>query len=166
MRKQLLERLPLAAGVAVLAAMALVGPTLAYAPYVERGFVDGPHIDSIDCGTFSVTLVRNFVGTNTYFLDAQQNLIRATTNAKMVGSLTNDTTGKVVALRGAVHFVFDPFKGTFSFVGQIFMANDPGRGVVLQDTGKWVADWDNNVLMDAGPHDVEDLADPFCPVVG
>ena len=163
MNKQLLGRIQLAIGVALLAAIAFVGPALAARPYVERGIVDGPHIDSIDCGTFSATLVRNFTGTNYYFVDAQQNLIRATTIAKMVGSLTNDSTGKVVDLRGNVVFTFDPVKGTFSFVGQVFMANQPGSGVVLQDTGKWVSDWNDNVLMDAGPHDVQDLGVPaFC----
>ncbi len=157
----LTRRLSLALVMSLFAAVWVVGPAAAARPYIERGFVDGPHIDVIDCGGFTATLVRNFTGTNYYFVDAQDNLIRAVTNAKMVGSLTS-SAGLVVNLRGSVHFVFDPAKGTFAFDGQVFMANRPGIGVVLQDTGKYLTDWDNNVLLDAGPHDVEDLADPFC----
>jgi hypothetical protein len=154
----------LALVVALLAAVWVVGPAAAAKPYVERGFVDGPHIDVIDCGAFTATLVRNFTGTNFYFVDAQDNLVRAVTNAKMVGTLTS-SAGLVINLRGSVHFVFDPIKGTFTFDGQVFMANRPSVGVVLHDTGRYVSDWDNNVLFEAGPHDVQDFADPFCPVL-
>jgi hypothetical protein len=142
----------------------LVGPVAGARPYIERGIVDGPHIDVIDCGGFTATLVRTFTGTNYYFVDSQGNLLRAVTNAEMVGSLTS-STGTSIGLRGHIHFVFDSIKGTFAFDGQVFMATRPTFGVVLQDTGKYLTDLSDNVLLDAGPHDVTDLADPFCPVL-
>ena len=94
----LTRRLSLALVVSLFAAVWVVGPAAAARPYIERGFVDGPHIDVIDCGGFTATLVRNFTGTNYYFVDAQDNLVRAVTNAKMVGSLTS-SAGLVVNLR-------------------------------------------------------------------
>ena len=71
--------------------------------------------------------------------------------------------GTVVAIRGSIHFVFDASNGTFAFDGQVFMANRPGAGVVIQDTGKYLVGPDDQVLLDAGPHDVEDIGPSiFC----
>ena len=80
-----------------------------------------------------------------------------------VAATVTSSTGTVVAIRGSIHFVFDASNGTFAFDGQVFMANRPGAGVVIQDTGKYLVGPDDQVLLDAGPHDVEDIGPSiFC----
>ncbi len=158
-------RIPLAFAVAVFAAVSLVGPTAAAQPFVTRNIVDGPHIDVIDCGTFSATVERTLYGTATVFFDQHGQALRLQVVANAVGTVTSDTTGTVVNLRGHILFVIDFIKGTYTFKGQVFMANRPGVGVVLQDTGKQVSD-DNGVIFQAGPHDVTDIGGAvFCAAV-
>ena len=157
-----MRRAPVAFALAVGAALLLVGPVVAAQPIMIRNIVDGPHVDVIDCGTFSATLVRNFTGTDIVFLDGQGQPVREQVMAKMVGTLTSDT-GTVVQLRGDVLFVIDFAKGTYAFNGQVFMANRPGVGVVIQDTGRYLTDFNDTVLLEAGPHDVIDKGSAaFC----
>ncbi len=156
-----IARVGIAAAGSLLAAALVVGPAAAAGPVIERGIVDGPHVDEIDCGSFNATLIRTFVGTNLSFFDAAGDLLRIQTNAQMAGSLTS-STGTVVPLTGSVHVVIDVVVGTVVFDGRVFMGTRPGTGEVIQDTGRYVVDADDNVLQDAGPHDVEDNPAIFC----
>ena len=162
-RRPFLGRAPRSAiAVSLFAVISLVGPVAAAQPYITRNIVDGPHIDVIDCGTFTATLERNFTGTDTFFVDRQDQPVREQFVANIVGTLTSDT-GTVVNLRGHILFVIDFVNGTYAFDGQVFMAHRPGIGVVIQDTGKYLTDSSDNILLEAGPHDVTDYGGAvFC----
>lgn len=163
-RPRFIGRVPLTFAVALFAAVSFAGPVAAAQPYVTRSIVDGPHVDVIDCGTFSATLERTLYGTATFFVDQHGQPLRLQVVANMVGTLTS-STGTVVQVRGHIHFVFDFVEGTYTFDGQVFMANRPGVGVVIQDTGKYVTDSSEPpiVVFEAGPHNVTDIgAAVFC----
>jgi hypothetical protein len=74
---------------------------------------------------------------------------------------TNTVTGKVVVNRGVFQQLFvrigDTDQFTHSLTGYRFMANVPGRGVVLQDVGRieYVGDQEDIVFL-AGQHHVPD----------
>ncbi|MEO8436854.1 MAG: hypothetical protein ABI562_00240 [Chloroflexota bacterium] len=161
---RIIGRVPLTFAVALVAALSLVGPVAAAQPYFTRNIVDGPHVDVIDCGSFNATLSRTFTGTDIFFVDGQDQPLRDQFVGSMAGTLTS-STGTVVKLRGHIHFVFDFVEGTYTFDGQVFMANRPGVGVVIQDTGKYVTDSSEPpiVVFEAGPHNVTDIgAAVFC----
>ncbi len=157
-----LGRLAIAVSGAVLSAAAVAAPAAATGqPVIERGIVDGPHIDVIDCGSFTATLVRTFVAIDHATFDASGNLVRDQVNAQMTGSLTS-STGLVVPLSGSVRVLFDATTGSLTFDGRVFMGTRRGSGEVVQDTGRYVVAADDTVLQDAGPHDVEDDPTIFC----
>ena len=63
---------------------------------------------------------------------------------------TNSVTGLTVHEHG--HFIetFDLRTGTVTVTGNQEVANRPGTGVVVQDTGRIVFDADGNVVLFAG----------------
>ena len=146
-------RIPLALGAALLAAVYVVGPVAAAQPYSEP--VTASNVDTLECGTFSATLVRDFTGIVTVFFDQQGNPTKVRIVAQMRGTLTS-SAGTVVDLRGAVVQVIDLVRHTYAFDGQVLMANRPGAGVVIHDTGEFLTDFNDIVLLEAGPHDVLD----------
>jgi glutamate 5-kinase len=91
---------------------------------------------------------------------ATRSRFRAT--AQMSGSISIDG-GATVALSGNLLVVIDLVEGTFAYDGQVFMAIDPGDRVLVQDTGRFLVDFDDNLLLEAGPHDAIDQgAKAFC----
>ena len=49
---------------------------------------------------------------------------------------------------------YDLVDGTRTVTGRSFLVTDPGRGVVIHDTGRVVFDAPFHVVFTAGPHDV------------
>ena len=123
-------------------------------------------LDSMGCSGFDAIIERTFTGRETVYFDRQNNAVRVQVVADMRGSVTNSTTGKTVALRGHIVLVIDPSSGSFTFVGPVFMANAPGAGTVITDTGRIVFDDDGNITFEAGPHEVTDTNGAiFCSAV-
>jgi len=153
--------LPLAAGSVVLAFLALASPAAAVPP--ERETFDEPFSGTQDCGTFTIEFSgTNHVRSTTHF-DNEGNPVRIVDRISSEETDTNTTTGKTLDVRANLTAVSDLVEGTTTLNGQVFMANDPGRGAVIQDTGKVVFDEDGNVVHVAGPHEVlETEAEIFC----
>ena len=144
------------------ASLSLAAPTAAAQPYTFPNVET--HVDDIDCGTFQAHMTRTLSGTVSIYLDNLGNGIRLQAPTTMVGTLIGN--GKVIALRGHIFFVIDFIKATYTFDGQVFMANQPGAGVVLQDTGVYLQG-DDGSFFEAGPHDVSDVGVPaLCAALG
>ena len=144
-------RTPVFAGLVL--AVLVAAPVAAAQPYRER-FIDEHPAEALDCGSFEATFQRTFVGTQMLFFNAAGDLIKVQVAAQMTGSLSTDAVS--IPLRGDVLVVIDLVRETFTFNGSVMIANQPGSGVVIQDTGRFQADFDDNVLLEAGPHDAID----------
>jgi hypothetical protein len=144
-------------------AFTMASPVSAVQPHLEA-FVDASN-EVIDCGDFSATLERSYEGTLAVFFDRQENPIRIQFAARLTGSLTPDG-GAAIDLRGDVLVVIDLVNGTFAYDGQVLMANEPASGAIIQDTGRFLVDEVDNVLLAAGPHDAIDSGGAiFCTVL-
>lgn len=144
------------------ASMSMAAPAAAAQPYTF--FNVETHVDDIDCGAFQAHMTRTLSGTVSIYFDRYENAIRLQAPTTMVGTLNGN--GKVIALRGHIFFVIDFVNATYTFDGQVFMANQPGTGVVLQDTGVY-RQGDDGSFFEAGPHDVTDIGVPaLCGALG
>ena len=150
-----MRRLPAPAWGAVLfVAFAMsAGPVSAVQPQLEA-FVDASS-EVIECGDVSATVERRYEGTLAVFFDKQGNPIRIQFAAQMTGSVTPDG-GEAIEVRGDVLVVIDLVRATFAYDGQVLMANEPASGAIIQDTGRFLVDDLDNVLLEAGPHDAID----------
>lgn len=146
--------------------LTLIGPTTAWAQRPSSQSFAFSESEAVPCGTFDAVLVRNISGTETLFFDRTDELVRVNVNLEMNGSVTSSTTGKRVAIRGHWVFVVNLTQETWSFNGQVFMANRPGEGHVIQDTGRLAYGFDDSLIRSAGPHDAVDTGGQiFCDAV-
>jgi len=117
--------------------------------------------EPIDCGGFVAALDRTLTGTIQEFMDSSGQTTRVQAAAQMRGWLSGN--GKAVALAGNLLVVIDLVKGTFAFNGSVFLASDPGSGLVLQDTGRFLTTLEDELVLEAGPHDaIDEGAAAFC----
>jgi len=76
---------------------------------------------------------------------------------------TNSVTRKVLGFSQSWIQTFDLVAGTRTVVGKEFVMTDPGKGIVIHDTGRTVFDAPDHVVFDAGHHqvlfgDIDELA--------
>jgi hypothetical protein len=117
--------------------------------------------EPVDCGSFEATLVRTLTGTVTEYLDNRGETVRVQATAQMRGSLTGN--GQELGLSGNLLVVIDLVRETFAYDGVVFLATDPGTGVAIQDTGRFLTGFDDSLLLLAGPHDaITEGAQAFC----
>jgi hypothetical protein len=144
-------------------AVAAASPASATRP-VSQAFAFSEY-EPVPCDGYAALLLRDIDGTETLFLDDDE-VIRVQVILRMDGSVTNATTDETVGIRGHWIFVADLVRGTWTFDGQVFMANDPGDGTLIQDTGRLSFDFEDNLLLDAGPHEAVELGGQvFCDAV-
>ena len=150
-------------GAALLGVLALALPAGAAAPFRETFAESGS--EPIPCDGFDAILERTITGRVTVYLDNDGNPLRAQVYATMAGSVVNSVSGKSVALRGHIHVIDDFDSGVATWTGPVFLANDPGRGSVITDTGR-ISFLGDEVVFEAGPHQViEQGAAVFCAAV-
>jgi hypothetical protein len=152
-------------GAVTAVALALVVPAHATPPQSQS--IAATQLDSMSCAGFDANIERDFTGRETAFFDQQGNVVRVQVAADMSGSVTNSVTGKTVALRGHIFIDINPATGSATWVGPVWLGNDPGAGSVIKDTGRIVFDANGNIAFEAGPHDVIDTNGAvFCAAVG
>jgi hypothetical protein len=149
-------------GITFAAALALALPAGATPPVSET--VTESAVESVSCDGFDAVLERNFSGLVTVYFDNQGNPVRVQVHATMTGSLTNSVTGTSLPLRGHILLVDNFTSGVVTFVGPVFLANDPGRGAVITDTGR-VSFSGDEIVFEAGPHDANDNPEVLCTAV-
>lgn len=125
-------------------------------PFAESGS------EPIPCDGFEATLERSLSGTVMEFLDESGATDRVQIVTKMRGTLSADGMG-TIDLTGNLVFVIDFANETWAFNGQVLQGTSPETGVAIQDTGRLLLDFEDNVIQLAGPHDaITDGAAAFC----
>jgi hypothetical protein len=149
----------LVAVTAVVAVAALVaGTAAATKPVVvekhntlTRDFANIP-----DCVTFGFTHSEHYdvTRTVTQFYDQEGNLLREVVHVRFVGTATNDVTGKTIPVVGVRHLIFDFVNETFTETGVLRHVTVPGQGIVLHESGRFVAPFDETLppLFVSGKH--------------
>lgn len=89
----------------------------------------------------------------TTFFDQEANPVRAQITINFDGVVTNPATGESAEDPGHLTEIIDLVDGTVTQVGLIIKATVPGM-VVFHDVGRVVFDAADNVIFEAGPHDV------------
>ena len=148
-------------------AIALTAASAAFATGPSTELISepyGPFTQS--CGSFEV----EYSGTNenriTTYYDQAGNPVRIVAHKQLRETDRNTSSGKTIEVRGNVTIVIDLVAGKETYNGYLFLANDPGSGVVIQDTGKIVFDSDGAVVVH-GPHEVfESQGAIFCDALG
>jgi hypothetical protein len=103
----------------------------------------------------------------TDFYDDNGTLLREVAIVGFVGTSTNDTTKKSIAVNGQRHITFDFVNGTFTETGVLRHVTISGEGIVLHESGRIVNGLDTEELLFlAGPHELlaGDLTD-YCAVL-
>jgi len=160
----------LAAATAVIAVAALAAGTAAASnPVVvekhntlTRDFTNIP-----DCLAFGFTHSEHYdvIRTVTDFYDQEGNLLREVVHVRFIGTATNDVTGKTIPVVGVRHLIFDFVNETFTETGVLRHVTVPGQGIVLHESGRLIAPFDETLppLFVAGKHQLlEGDLNAFC----
>ena len=147
-------------GVAVVAALAalVAGTASASTPLVvekqnslTRDFANIP-----DCLAFGFTHSEHYdvIRTVTDFYGQEGNLLREVLHVRFVGTATNDMTGKTIPVTGVRHLTFDFVSATLTETGVLRHVTIPGQGIVLHESGRFVAPLDETLppLFVSGKH--------------
>jgi hypothetical protein len=117
-----------------------------------------PYEFAVDCSPYGFAFENQVVGEEEVsidtFFDAQGEPRRVVVHDSFLETDTNSVTGKTMRFSGNRVETFDLVAGTRTVVGRSFVVTDPGRGIVIHDTGRVVFDAPFHVSFEAGPHDV------------
>ena len=145
-----------------LTALALAGAAQAAKPVTTQDY--DAYTDTYNCDGFAVSLVGLNTGSHTIYFDNQGNPVRDVAHHDITETHTNLLTGRVVEFRGHYTSTYAYAENTQKFAGVYLIANEPGNGSLLQETG--LVEFDNTtgeIVRSAGKHDILDLPyDPFC----
>jgi hypothetical protein len=151
-----LTRVVLAFGVMLFADLAAAGPALATPPTHETlPPLESPGV--IDCGSFQDNFVDFFSGAQTTFYDSNGDPVRIVQHVEHHSNDVNSETGLTIHEHGHFTFTIDLIAETVTISGNQEVANRPGVGVVVQDVGRAVFDFDNNLLFFAGGRNHSEL---------
>ena len=128
----------------------LAGAGAASAQPPERFVLSEQDPGVIDCGDFEDHFTDFFEGRGTTFFGAGGVPVRTVLNVEHHSTDTNSVTGLTIHEHGHFTITFDLGTGTVTVTGNQEVANRPGVGVVVQDTGRLVLDADGNVVFFAG----------------
>ena len=154
-----LRLLPASLAAVAVALLALPVAVSAAPPEVETFHTEVSGEFAAPCPN-GVTLVFSFtedVRVTTFF-DGAGTPVRAQITVNQSGVVTNPETGQSV--ENPIHqtIIIDLVEGTVAQVGLVFKATVPGVGVVFHDVGRVVVDAEDDLIFEAGPHDVLNTA--------
>jgi hypothetical protein len=152
----------LVAAACALAAGFILPSARATPPIVTSGTITASNV--FDCGTFSEQFDETNQWTERDFYDTNGAFTRAITKVSASDIDTNLSTGESIPVRSK-YTVIDYADGTETVNGLFWMANDPGRGHVIQDVGRILFAADGSFVL-RGLHDVmTNGEDVFCTAV-
>ena len=130
-------------------------PVSASPPAVETFYNEGSFVFSGPCPN-GVTLVGSFTEDLriTTFFDNAGNPIREQIAVNVRGNVTNPATGVSADNPSHQTIIVDLVDGTVVQVGLVFKVQVPGVGTVFHDVGRVVVDAGDNIIFEAGPHDL------------
>ncbi|TML01082.1 MAG: hypothetical protein E6G41_17030 [Actinobacteria bacterium] len=135
-----------------LAALLLLGasvPAVA-APPTHEALPPEADPGTIDCATFEDSFVDFFDGTVTTYFNRNGDPVRLVFHVEHHSNDTNSVTGLTIHEHGHFTVTVDLVNETVTMTGSQEVANRPGFGVVVQDVGRVVFDFEDNLLFFAG----------------
>jgi hypothetical protein len=126
-----------------------------------------PYTFTVDCGPYGFDFANHVQGTETLFVetfyDADGNPVKVVVHDGFTETDTNSVTGKSLPFSQTWVNTLDLVAGTRTVVGKAIVMTDPGKGIVIQDTGRVVFDAPHHVSFEAGRHeplhgDIDQLA--------
>ena len=148
------------------AAAALIAVGVAVAQPPSQSSDEFSYAGTQDCGTFEIEYAGTGTAHETIYFDGDGNPIRVQVHLRISETDVNTSTNESIAVRGAWTDVIDLVAETSTKNGMVFMSNEPGKGVVLQDAGRITFNPDGTVVV-RDPHEVfETQAEIFCDALG
>jgi hypothetical protein len=136
-------------GLALIAAVAAAGQALATPPTHETlPPLELPGV--VDCGSFQDNFVDFFSGVQTTSYDGNGDPVRIVQHIEHHSNDVNSETGLTIHEHGHFTVTADLIAETVTITGNQEVANRPAMGVVVQDVGRVVFDFDDNLLFFAG----------------
>jgi len=141
----------------VTAVLAAASPAAANPPtHEDIGTI--PYEFTVDCSPFGLSFENQVQGVEELsvdtFYDSQGVVRKVVYHDTFLETDTNSVSGKIMRFTGNRVDTYDLVDGTRTVTGRSFLVTDPGRGVVIHDTGRVVFDAPFHVVFTAGPHDV------------
>ena len=116
-----------------------------------------PYEFSVDCSPYGFAFTNNVRGQESLwvetFYDADGNAVRVVVHDGFTETDTNSVTGKTLRLSQTWINTYDLVAGTRTVVGKAIVMTVPGKGIVIQDTGRVVFDAPGHVSFEAGHHE-------------
>jgi hypothetical protein len=153
-------RVMLSTLLATILALMVFTPALALPPVHEIVHFEGAY-DPIDCGDFVVLAEYVTDARISTFFDQDGNPATLHVQVPIEFTITNTATGETLSDKHHYLRIFDLAEGTHTFVGLLWSIAVPGKGVVVLDAGRFIADAYTvpnvgEILWRAGPHDALD----------
>lgn len=131
-------------------AIVLAVPSAALGATRERSQYQLQFEGVIDCGTFMDVFTDYYDVRETDVFDSAGNLVSVIYHAEHRSDDRNSVTGLVLHEHGHFTQVDDLVARTTTITGASEVINVPGRGVLVQDTGRFVFSFDGDLLFFAG----------------
>ena len=137
--------------------LAIASPARAAAP-TRDDLGSIPYNFTVDCSPYGFDFANIVQGVETLFVetfyDNNGNPAKVVVHDGFIETDTNSVTGKSLPFSQTWVNTYDLVAGTRTVVGKAFVMTDPGKGIVIQDTGRVVFDAPEHVSFDAGIHEV------------
>jgi hypothetical protein len=140
----------LAGMVAIVAVLGMLGASTASALPPQTSTFSFSEDGVIDCGTFEDQFTDFLVGSRTLFFDSEGNLSRIVFQIEHHSNDSNSVSGLTLHEHGHYTLTVDLQAGTVSQTGNDAIMTRSGTGVVVQNVGRLVFDFDDNLLFFAG----------------
>lgn len=115
-----------------------------------------PYSFTVDCSPYGFDFANIVQGVESLwietFYDADGNPVKVVVHDGFIETDTNSVTGKTLGLSQKWVNTFELVAGTRTVVGKAFVMTDPGKGIVIQDTGRVVFDAPEHTSFEAGQH--------------
>ena len=115
-----------------------------------------PYELTVDCSPYGFGFSNQVKGEESLwvetFYDARGNPVNVVVHDGFTETDTNSVTRKTLQLSQTWVNTYDLVAGTRTVVGKALLMTEPGKGVVVQDTGRVVFDSPGHVSFEAGQH--------------
>ena len=116
-----------------------------------------PHFATCDGQDISLFTTGRSFGTT--FSDKNGDVVRTIVHNRFLDHFRNTVTGEKLLNRGTFQETFIPVDGTDEFtdtvVGHVFLATQPGHGIVIHDSGRIIFNPDETQILFAAGHHAE-----------
>lgn len=146
----------LVAAALALAVLLAVASSARAAPPTRDNVGSIPYTFTVDCSPYGFGFANIVQGVETLFVEtfygADGSPVKVVIHDGFVETDSNSVTGKTLPFSQTWVNTYDLAAGTRTVVGKALLMTAPGKGVVVQDTGRVVFDAPRHVSFEAGQH--------------